>query len=45
MLHPEAIIATTEQNITLCKPRGCCIAEAYSREIVYNAWNIKASTS
>lgn len=40
MLHPEGITATTEQNITLCKPRGCCIAEAYSREIEYNAWKI-----
>lgn len=40
MLHPEAIIATREQNITLCKPRGCCIAEAYSMEIEYNAWKI-----
>lgn len=40
MLHPEAIIATREQNITLCKPRGCCIAEASSTEIAYNACKI-----
>lgn len=37
MLQPEAIITTTEQNIALCEPRGCRIAEAYSREMAYNA--------
>lgn len=40
MLQPEAIITTTEQNIALCEPRGCPIAEAYSREMAYNAWKI-----
>jgi len=33
MLYPEANTITTEWNITVYKPRGCYVAEAYSSKI------------